>query len=179
MESPIKIRTERPDDGPTIAEIVKRTYAGVLYSDHREHIMVDRLRGTDAYLPELSLLAEVGGEAVGHILLTKAVIRSFRSHRTSLALAPLSVVPEFRRRGAGKLLLTSACDQAVKLGFDCILVVGIPNYYEQFGFERLSRYPITLPFDAPDENCQILALQAGALDDVAGVVQYAGGWLDH
>ena len=88
MELPIKIRTERPDDGPTIAEIVKRTYAGVPYSDHRERIMIDRLHGTDAYLPELSLLAEVGGEAVGHILLTKAVIRSFRSQRTILALAP-------------------------------------------------------------------------------------------
>lgn len=175
----VVIREERPSDGATIAEVVRRAYADVPYSDHREHVMVDRLRATDAYVPELSLLAEVGGKAVGHVLLTKAEIRSDRSVVSALALAPLSVVPAFRCRGIGKRLIGCAHDRALALGFGVILLVGIPSYYRRFGYERLSRYPIKLPFDAPDENRMILALRPDALDGVAGTVRYAEGWLEH
>jgi predicted N-acetyltransferase YhbS len=162
-----------------IAEVVKRAYAGVPYSDHREHLMIDRLRETDAFNPALSLLAEIGGEAVGHILLTKAQIRNDQSVVTTLALAPLSVAPEFQMQGVGKRLVRSAHEQAATLGFGSVLLVGIPAYYPQFGYERLSHYPIKLPFDAPDENCMILPLKPGALDGVTGCVRYAEGWMDH
>lgn len=177
--SAIAIRAERSDDYPTVTDVVKRAYATVRYSDHREHIMVERLREADAYVPALSLLAEIGGQAVGHVLLTKAYIRDNRSSVATLALAPLSVVPEFQRQGVGKHLVHSAHELAAALGFETILLVGISSYYPQFGYERLSHYPIALPFNAPDENCLILKLRPGALDGVAGRVQYAEAWLDH
>ena len=179
MEAEIMIRTERPDDAQAICSVARRAYAAVPYSDHREHLMIERLRGTDAYSPALSLLAEVNGEAVGHILLTTAMIVGARSSVPTLALAPLSVVPEHQSCGVGKRLVRAAQQRAADLGFGSILLVGIPSYYPQFGFEPLSRYPITLPFDAPDKNCMILPLSAHALDGVAGRVQYAEGWLDH
>ncbi|TGX49211.1 N-acetyltransferase [Sphingomonas gei] len=175
----IVIRAERPGDRAVIADLVERAYAAVPYSDHREHLMIERLRGTGAYIPALSLLAEIGGEAGGHILLTKAQIRSDLSAVTTLALAPLSVVPEFQMQGVGKRLVSAAHERAAALGFGSVLLVGIPSYYPQFGYERLSRYPIELPFNAPDENCMILPLRPGALDGVAGRVQYADGWIDH
>ena len=179
MDSEITIRGERPDDSRRITDIVRRAYAHVSYSDHREHLMIERLRETDAYIPALSLLAEIGEEAVGHILLTQAQIQSERSAVATLALAPLSVVPEAQSRGVGKRLVVAAHQRAVELGFRTIVLIGIPTYYPQFGYERMSRYPITLPFDAPDENCMILPLKPQSLDNVAGVVQYAKGWLDH
>ncbi len=74
MNPEITIRAERRDDGLAITNVVRRAYADVPYSDHREHLMVDRLRSTEAYIPALSLLAFIGGEAVGHLLLTKAHI---------------------------------------------------------------------------------------------------------
>jgi predicted N-acetyltransferase YhbS len=175
----ISIRAERLGDDLTITDVVKRTYATVPYSDHREHVMVERLRGTGAYVPALSLLAEIEGEAVGHLLLTKATISNSQSMVTTLALAPLSVVPGFQRQGVGKRLVRSAHERATALGFETILLVGIPLYYLQFGYERLSRYPIVLPFEASDENCMILKLRDDALDGVAGRVQYADAWLNH
>ena len=98
---------------------------------------------------------------------------------TTLALAPLSVVPEHQSRGIGKQLVREAHRQAAALGYGSILLVGIPAYYRQFGYAPLRAYPIALPFAAPDENCMILPLTAGALDGVAGRVHYADGWLDH
>jgi predicted N-acetyltransferase YhbS len=179
MKPRITIHAERPDEAATIAQVVQSAYAAVAYSDHREHLMIERLRGTGAYIPSLSLLAEIEGEAVGHILLTRAHIRTDRSVVETLALAPLSVVPACQGQGVGKRLVTAAHERAAGLGFGSIVLVGIPGYYPQFGYEPLRRYPITLPFDAPDDNCMILSLVPGALDGVAGVVDYAAGWLDH
>jgi predicted N-acetyltransferase YhbS len=179
MQLPIVIRAERPEDAPRIATLVARAYAAVAYSDHREHLMIERLRRSDAYVPELSLLAEAGDEAIGHILLTKAWIGDGPAAATTLALAPLSVVPDYQGRGVGRQLVVAAHARAADLGFESILLVGIPDYYPQFGYQRLSRYPITLPFDAPDANCMILPLTPDALDDVAGTVRYADAWLDH
>ncbi len=179
MTTAITVRAERPCDGLTITNVVKRAYADVSYSDHREHLMIDRLRESDGYIPTLSLLAEKEGEAIGHVLLTKAHIRNDHSTVTTLALAPLSVVPEFQRQGVGKYLIGLAHERASSLGFGTVLIVGIPTYYPRFGYERLSRYPIELPFEAPDENCFILQLQPGALNGVSGRVEYAQAWLDH
>jgi predicted N-acetyltransferase YhbS len=179
MPPMIMIRSERSDDGPTIAGVVQRAYADVDHSDHREHLMIDRLRETDAYVPALSLQAEIGGEAVGHILLTKAHIRNGHSSVTTLALAPLSVVPEFQSQGVGTRLIGAAHERAAALDLGSILIVGIPSYYPRFGYEPLSRYPIELPFDAPDENCMIRPLSPRALEGVAGTVEYARAWLDH
>lgn len=179
VDAPITIRSETPSDAQMIAELVTRAYADVAYSDHREHLMIERLRGSVDFVPELSLLAEVRGEAVGHILLTKARVGEGMAAATTLALAPLSVVSNHRGRGVGKRLVRAAHARAADMGFKTILLVGIPGYYPQFGYRRLSGYPITLPFDAPDENCMILPLAPGALDDVAGQVHYAEGWLDH
>ncbi|MBY9063428.1 N-acetyltransferase [Sphingomonas yunnanensis] len=179
MKAAIAVRAECPGDVPAISEIVVRAYDNVIYSDHREHLMIERLRGTGAWIPPLSLLAEVDGRAVGHILLTRASICGSGSCVETLALAPLSVVPDYQSRGVGKRLVEAACQRALELGFDTIVLVGLPSYYPRFGFEPMSRYPITLPFDAPGENCMILPLRPGALDGIAGVVKYAEEWLEH
>ena len=139
MGAEITIRAQRPDDSSTISDVVLRAYANVPYSDHREHLMIERLRETSAYCPALSLMAEIDDEAVGHILLTKAFIRSPGSSVVTLALAPLSVVPEHQSRGVGKGLVGAAHRRAADLGFGSILLVGVPNYYPQFGYEPLGR----------------------------------------
>lgn len=175
----IMIRAERPSDAAIISTIVASAYEAVPYSDHREHAMIELLRGSDAYVPELSLLAEVGGQVVGHILLTRATIEAGDTAATTLALAPLSIVPTFQRRGIGSRLVRAAHARATDLGFDSILLVGMSGYYQRFGYQPLKHYPIELPFDAPAENCLILPLRLGALDRVNGIVRYAEGWLRH
>jgi predicted N-acetyltransferase YhbS len=91
--------------------------------------MIQRLRGTDAYVRQLSLLAEFHGEVVGHILLTKANIANGHSAMAVLALAPLSVVPEAQSRGIGKQPVAAAHRRATELGFGAIVPVGNPSYF--------------------------------------------------
>ena len=179
MKPEIAIRTEQAADAAVITDVVKRAYANVAHSDHREHLMIERLRRADAFLAALSLVAERDDDPAGHILLTRARIRDRDAVVETLALAPLSVAPEHQGRGVGRRLVEAAHERAAALGFGSIVLVGIPGYYPRFGYEPLSRYPITLPFSAPAENCMILPLRPRALTGVAGVVEYAEGWLDH
>jgi len=179
MKTQITVRAEQAGEAGLVASVVARAYAGVAYSDQREHLMIDRLRQTSAFIPSLSLLAEVDGQPAGHILLTRAHVRDRDTTVETLALAPLSVVPEYQGQGVGRSLVEAAHQAAATLGFGSIVLVGIPGYYPRFGYEPLSRYPITLPFPAPADNCMILPLRPGALAGVAGVVEYAPGWLEH
>lgn len=89
------------------------------------------------------------------------------------------MVPEHQLRGVGKRLVRAAQKRATDLGVNSILLVGIPSYYLHFGFELLSRYPITLPFDTPDDERMILPLAQHALDGIVGRVRFAEGWFDH
>ena len=92
---------------------------------HQEHHLVDRLHKSDTYIPELSLVAKTDQEEiVGYILLTKAEIVSESEVHTSLAVAPLAVLPEYQNRGIGGMLLL-AMEQLSCLGIKTIIRVSI------------------------------------------------------
>ncbi len=65
MDAKVTIRPEQPKDAQAIEDLIKEAYAAISYSDHREHLMVERLRTSAAYIPELSLRAEVEGARPG------------------------------------------------------------------------------------------------------------------
>jgi predicted N-acetyltransferase YhbS len=98
---------------------------------------VDELRASDGYVPELSLVAEVGGEIVGHVILS----RGHLDIRRVLALGPIGVLPEHQRRGVGSALMRAGLDLADNwLGLRRVeLTVYTDNapaihLYEKFGF---------------------------------------------
>ncbi len=137
-----------------------------------ESRLVERLRKTEAFVPELSLVAVRQQEIVGYILFTRIKIQGETSHE-SLALAPMAVHPEHQRAGIGRELIRAGLARAEDLGFDSVIVLGHPGYYPRFGFQRASRWGIRCPFDVPDEAFLALGLREGALRGKDGTVQYA------
>ena len=67
----LTIREERPDDCRTVGELVEAAFRPLAFSDHTEHLLVARLRRSEAFVPGLSLVAEAEGRLVGHVLLTR------------------------------------------------------------------------------------------------------------
>jgi predicted N-acetyltransferase YhbS len=175
----ITVRPEQPEDAPTVRRLVIEAYAGVVHSDHREHLMVERLRGSPAYLRELSLLAEVDGHAAGHLMLTRIAVADGTDRHEGLALAPLSVAPPFQGQGVGARLVRDAHRRAAELAFPFIVLVGPPDYYRRFGYGPLDAYPVTLPFDVPPAQRMLLHLAPGPLTGLRGEVEYAPEWLHH
>ena len=173
------VRSEREGDRDAVSTLVRSAYAAVPYSDHREHRMVEALRASTSFVPELSLVAEIGDNLAGHLLLTKITVAGRAISTRGLSLAPLSVAPEQQGLGVGSKLVTEAHKRAERLGFDYVVLVGLPDYYPRFGYEPLSDYPINLPFCAPAANCMIRRLRPTGLTGVEGVVRFDPVWLDH
>ncbi|WP_417899912.1 N-acetyltransferase [Bacillus haimaensis] len=165
------VRQEIPSDYPSTERVIQKAFANVKISDKTEHEMVQRLRKSEAFVPELSLVAD-DEEIVGHILLTKLKIKKEDDSTESLALAPVSVLPEYQNKGVGKRLMNEALKVAKESSFQSVIVLGHPTYYSKFGFKPASLWGIKAPFEVPDEVFMALELKENALDGVSGVVEY-------
>ncbi|MDH5415045.1 MAG: N-acetyltransferase [Flavobacteriaceae bacterium] len=168
----LKIRQEEARDYKKVAEIIENAFKKEHFSDHQEQFLVERLRNSKDFIPELSMVAELNGEVVGQILLSKIKISNSTTSFDSLALAPVSVAPEYQQQGIGGELIRSAHKKAKELGYRSILLLGHDTYYPRFGYELTSNYNISLPFDIPEKYSMILSLIEGGLDGVHGVVEY-------
>lgn len=174
----LQYRTEQPKDFAEVAQLIEAAFATEVHSDHREHHLVARLRLSPAFIPKLSIVAELEGQILGHILLTKAHIQNEQQKIETLALAPVSVLPEAQNKGIGRSLIREAHQRATVLGFASIVLLGHADYYPRLGYVPASRYKVSFPFDAPDENCMIVALQANSLDGICGKVVYPAAFYE-
>ncbi|RAL24456.1 GNAT family N-acetyltransferase [Thermoflavimicrobium daqui] len=170
----ILIRQELTEEYNTTEMIVKRAFLNEVYSDKKEHLLINRIRKSDAFIPELSLVAiDQNKEMVGHILLSKITIVDAEKTVDSLALAPVAVVPEYQKKGIGSQLIHDALKKAKKIGYHSVIVLGHKNYYPKFGFKPASLWNIRAPFEVPDEVFMALELTENSLKNVQGVVRYS------
>ena len=95
------IRTERAGD-----EVAIRAVETAAFGIDREAQIVDDLRGSDAYIPELSLVAEDGGAVVGHVIVSRGHVEP--SGEPIFLLGPIGVVPERQGEGIGSTLVDAA-----------------------------------------------------------------------
>lgn len=166
----IIIRQETESDHSQVHKVVKNAFEKMEMASGDEQDLVERLRKSDAFIPELSLVAVMENEVVGHILFTKMKIGS----HPSLALAPVAVLPAFQNMGIGGKLIRAGHRIARQLGYQSVIVVGHAAYYTRFGYRPASHWKITAPFEVPDEVFMALELGPGALENVHGMIAYAG-----
>lgn len=168
----ILIRQEQELDYPFVFNLIKEAFLKDPHSDNREQFLVEKLRKSKNYIPELSLVAVLKDEIVGHILLTPIEIKNDHSEFPSLTLAPVSVLPKHQNKGIGGKLIREAHAKAIALGFESIVLLGHENYYPKFGYTKASQFNIKFPFEAPDENCMAIELTTDSLKDISGVIVY-------
>lgn len=154
----ITIRQEQSSNYRVTEDVVQKAFANMEFSDKTEHELVGRLRKSDAFIPQLSIVALDNDEVIGHILLTKINIIHEDQSSESLALAPVSVLPEYQNKGIGKLLINTSLEKARELGYNSVVVLGHPDYYPKFGFKKASTWKIKAPFEVPDEAFMALEL---------------------
>lgn len=168
----ISIRQESVADYPIVFNLIEQGFRNEIVSDQKEQFLVERLRKSDGFIPELSLVAEVNREVVGYILLSKISIETKLKNYTALALAPVAVLPDFQKKGIGGQLIEEAHRIAREFGYQSIILLGHEKYYPKFGYRPLNEFNITLPFEAPKENCMAIELVPDALSNKIGTVVY-------
>lgn len=157
-----------PKDYEIIYSLVKDAFDSAEHSDGNEQDLVNALRKGDAFIPELSLVAETDGKIVGHIMFTKAKVAG----NTVLVLAPLSVLPEYQRKGIGTALIKEGHKIANELGYEYSVVLGSEKYYPRAGYLPADNFGIKPSFDVPNENFMACKIKEGA-SEIHGIIKYA------
>lgn len=174
----INIAIETSSNYQEVQDVVQKAFENAEHTDHSEHHLVGRLRKSEAFVPELSLVATDGKKIVGHSMLTKIFIKKGKVSSESLALAPVSVLPEYQSKGVGSRLIKEGLAKAKELGFKSVIVLGHDQYYPRFGFKKASDYGIKAPFEVPDSAFMALELVEGGLSGVEGMVEYSSAFFE-
>jgi predicted N-acetyltransferase YhbS len=131
--------------------------------------LVDRLRARGAML--VSLVAESGGEIVGHIAFSPVQIASTPTLRGA-GLGPMAVVPRLQGLGIGSALARAGLDRCRELDLDFVVVLGHLRYYPRFGFSPASRFGLTCVWPVPEGVFMALELRPHSLAGVSGLATY-------
>ncbi|MCI8589725.1 MAG: N-acetyltransferase [Clostridiales bacterium] len=163
----MNIRQEQPVDYDAVYRVVKEAFKSAEHSEGTEQDLVIALRNSKSFIPELSLVAVDDNQIVGHILFTKAFVNDVKV----LALAPLSVLPEYQNRGIGLSLIHYGHNIAYELGYRYSVVLGHAMYYTKAGYIPASTYGIKAPFPVEDENFMAICFNEHA-DIFNGFIEY-------
>ena len=164
----LSIRPEKTVDFETIRNLVAESFSSAEHTDGDEHNLVNRIRETIDYIPELSLVAERDGHIVGYIMMSRIYV----DNKVSLALAPLAVLPELQGQSIGSQLVKEAHKLASALGYGYSIVLGDPKFYSRFGYVTACSYGIKAPFDVPNEYYMVCKFSDDAYVP-SGIVEYS------
>lgn len=161
MNLKIKIRKEEAKDIPSVREIVRAAFP-----TEAESKLVDALRENGKAM--ISLVAVDDEQVLGHILFSPVTTAPPGDAR-GIGLAPVAVRPDIQSQGIGSMLIREGLRLGDELGFDYCVVLGGPQYYQRFGFEKASSSGIRNEYGVDDE----LMIIHFSDRIIAGLVQYA------
>jgi putative acetyltransferase len=159
----VLVRRETPGDAAAIHAVTAAAFARPDEDDPAEAPLVGWLRAGPAWIPELSFVATEpdGGDVVGHVVCTRGTIGTSTGNTVpALALGPLSVRPDWQRKGVGKALMHAVLGAADALGEPLVALLGSTEYYQKFGFRPASEYGITPAHQEWGEHFQVRTLTA-------------------
>ncbi|MER5700454.1 N-acetyltransferase [Micromonospora sp. NPDC002296] len=175
----LRLRPEGPADTGPVRRVLAAAFARPDVSTPPEVGLVDELRDTDAWVPELAMVAEYGGEVVGYALLTRVRVGAEDGAVPALVLGPVAVAPHRQRVGHGTAVVQAALDAATELDERLVVVLGDPAFYRRFGFTRADRMGLTSPWSGLGDPWQALVLPpstSGAAPVPRGEVFFPPPW---
>jgi putative acetyltransferase len=161
----VTIRPETGQDRAAIWNVNRAAFQG-----DAEANLVDALR--DGGFAEVSLVAEVYEEIVGHILFSRIRIMNKSGTLNALSLAPMTVLPNHQRKGIGSELVNAGLRKCLQTGHQIVVVLGHPKFYPRFGFSTELAQQLKSPFGG-GEAWMALELVPNALEGIEGLVEYS------
>lgn len=163
--SDYSIRNERAEDMREVEELTRKAFWNVNVPGCCEHYLVHVMRKHPDFIPELDFVLEKGSHIIGNIMYTKAKLVDEDSHNKQiLTFGPLSILPEFQRKGYGKALLQHSFTKAKEMGYDVIVIFGNPDNYVSRGFKSCKKYNICIKEDFYPAAMLVKELTEGCLD---------------
>ena len=183
MNQKVTIRPEEHRDYKSIVSLILRSFQeGTDYSDGTDIIaLVEEIRDSKYYIPELSFVAELDNKVVGHFLFSKFPLSPVKEggHQDEdsgiVMLAPVSVHADYFRQGIGTAMLTLGIEKVREMGYKGITVEGNYKFYNQVGFRTSSEFHIFPTSGYPMQEPRCMMCQEtyeGSLNGIHGYIVY-------
>jgi predicted N-acetyltransferase YhbS len=159
-----RVLPEMPDDGFEVEMLLDLAFA-----PGRNALSSYQLREGQAAIAELStIVRDQYNSLVGAIRYWP--VRIGDAGDPALLLGPIAIHPTMQGEGLGALLMMETLEQARKLGWSRVVLIGDEPYYRRFGFTRETA--IALDFPKPINLNRLLAkeLDEGSMQAVSGMV---------
>ncbi len=145
------------------------TVVHAAFASEMEARLVRRLRADGDM--QLEQVAVLHGQAIGHIAFSRLAVVCANKSLSAVALAPLSVSPEYQRSGIGSRLVTHAHQTLSASGVALSVVLGHPEYYRRFGYSQIHARQLQAPYAGP--SFMAAELHAGCLEGLRWSATYA------
>ncbi len=160
------IRRQTLQDVAALRDVIGRAFGGEAEVVALEEALAQRSDST-------GYVALVDDRIVGHVRLTRGWIDAEPRLVEVLVLSPLSVAPEWQRRGIGRALVAYAVEEAERAAVPAVFLEGDPAYYARLGCRPAAELGVTPPSARiPEPACQAIPL-AGWEPWMRGALVYA------
>lgn len=182
MRNDITIRPETQKDYKDIISLVLRSFSeGTNYSDGTDIIaLIEEIRVSEYYIPELAFVAELDGKIVGHFLfshfpLSKTAEGDHIDSKDVVMLAPVSVHADYFHQHVGVTMLKLGIQKVQEAGFKGITVEGDFHFNNRVGFKTSSEYNIypTSGYPMKEPRCMMCReTYEGSMEGIQGYIVY-------
>ena len=142
MNRDLVLRREHPGDLEPIRALHDLAFGVPEGAEHSvETRILDRLRAEGDVIDALTLVADLHGEVVGHLVCSRATM----GEGPSIGLGPIAVHPDHQGQGVGSALMAAVLVTADLGGEPAVVLLGDPGWYAHFGFETAAEHGIGSP----------------------------------
>ena len=157
------IRPEEPKDYREVEELTREAFWNVYRPGCVEHYVLNQYRNSPDFVKELDFVMEEDGKIIGHVMFSRAELviaeipgtsPRMTQGETSQKIAswtfgPISIHPNYKRKGYGLKLLNYALEQARKIGVGFLCMEGNIDFYKHAGFKLACTYNINYHGEPP------------------------------
>lgn len=156
------IRIEEEKDYKKVENLTREAFYNVYRPGCIEHYILHKFRKSDSFIKELSLLMvdEKSDTIIAHIMYCKTFIKTIDNDEIEILMfGPVSVLPEFQKKGYGSKLIEYSLEKAKELGFRAVAITGDPKYYSRFGFKEAKDFNVYYNDMKKDEEASFFMIK--------------------
>lgn len=131
----MNIRLEQPQDYREVELLTREAFWNVYRPGCTEHYVLHCYRQRPQFIPDLAFVMEHDGRLIGHVMFSKAALTCDDGTLLSTCtFGPLSIHPDYQRKGFGCALLRHALTVAKDLGYGAVCMEGNIDFYRHASF---------------------------------------------
>ena len=131
----MNIQLEQPKDYREVENLTREAFWNVYAPGCVEHYVLNQYRSNPDFIPELDFVMEEDEKIIGHVMYSKAeIIKEDGTILPAWTFCPISIHPDYKRKGYGLKLLQFSLEKAKAMGIGVICMEGNIDFYKHAGF---------------------------------------------